>query len=860
MSGNGARARELFVELIESCPPSGWSARLAEVRRQDSRLADRVALLLQAHANPSKLFEDSISPVTPRLDDVELVSTVIGPYHVREKIGEGGFGVVYVAEQVGPIRREVALKLIKPGMDSREVIARFEAERQTLAMMDHPHVAKVLDAGMTEQGRPYFVMELVRGQRITTFCDRSRLTIEDRLRIVVDVCRAVQHAHQKGIIHRDLKPSNILVARQDDTPVSKVIDFGVAKALTQQLTGYTVHTALDQMIGTPMYMSPEQAEMGSLDIDTRSDVYSLGVVMYRLLSGATPYDRESLTNASPERLRQILRYREPLRPSVRFANLLEEERSRVCKERRLEDRRLRNQLAGELDWIVMKAIEKDRNRRYESPAALADDIERFLDGDLVSARPPSSSYRLRKLAARYRGAIATAAFVLLALCVGLAVAMVQRNEAVRARGLAERRLQEADRERERAEDLLYVADVQLAARSIEEGDVRQAAELLERHRPGPDAIDRRGLEWQLLMRHVTGQAKTVPLKDGPLYTLLHSPDGQRLLAAGAAATVHVLDPRTLEKIDSFETGQQEVNGLTFTKDGSKLLTAGDDGTVRIWSFPSFELLRSIRYSDQQAYSAILDPEEKQVIVAGREHWIGIFDFKTGELLAKLTGHEREVEALDLSEDGRRLASVSSDRSLIIWDLQKRVQLTRSAIRADRLSVLAMFSNRSWVVDGGLDGTLTLTNAKTGEAEAWLSLGDPIQSLAVSQDETAVIVGTRGGSLHLVLIEHSPFGNARSVRLAASWKTHDDRIYGVVWSGEDTVLSVAQDGILCQSQLSPGLRRGRVIPGVNPFHIALSPDSRQLMWIRYEQMGGIDLQSGQKLPLDGFPVGPEWTEI
>ena len=265
MATDRHQARDLFVELIETCPPADWSRRLDVVREDDAPLAECVESLLEAHAHPRSLFEDSAPQVTPRIDDVELAATSIGPYVLREKIGEGGFGVVYVAEQKVPIRREVALKLIKPGMDSREVIARFEVERQTLAMMDHPHVAKVLDAGMTDAGRPYFVMELVRGQRITTFCDHYRLTVPDRLRLFVAVCRAVQHAHQKGVIHRDLKPSNILVSWHDSVPVPKVIDFGVAKALTGQLSGYTIYTGLSQIIGTPMYMSPEQALMGGSD-------------------------------------------------------------------------------------------------------------------------------------------------------------------------------------------------------------------------------------------------------------------------------------------------------------------------------------------------------------------------------------------------------------------------------------------------------------------------------------------------------------------------------------------------------------------------------------------------------------------
>src|SRR5688500_13941178 len=314
----------------------------------------------------------------------------IGPFKILQKLGEGGCGVVYMAEQEKPIRRRVAVKLIKLGMDTKQVIARFEAERQALALMDHPNIARVFDAGATDHGRPYFVMELVRGIRITEYCDQNNLPTEQRLNLFVQVCQAIQHAHQKGIIHRDIKPSNILVTLHDSVAVPKVIDFGIAKATEQRLTDKTLFTEFQAFIGTPAYMSPEQAVMTSLDIDTRSDIYALGVLLYELLTGRTPFDAKELLAAGFDEMRRTLREREPLRPSTRLSTMAHDELTATARHRSVDTPKLAHLLRGDLDWIVMKALEKDRTRRYETANGLVADIRRHLNNEVIVARPPSA--------------------------------------------------------------------------------------------------------------------------------------------------------------------------------------------------------------------------------------------------------------------------------------------------------------------------------------------------------------------------------------------------------------------------------------------------------------------------------------
>jgi serine/threonine protein kinase len=469
--------RDLFLAAVE-LPAAERASYLAANASGDAEVRADVERLLAAHEQPAGVLVRP-APGIPTVDYApipERVGTKIGPYKLMEQIGEGGFGLVFVAEQTEPVRRKVALKVIKPGMDSQQVIARFEAERQALALMDHPNIARVLDAGATDSGRPYFVMELVRGIPITDYCDKNQLSPQERLELFITVCQAIQHAHQKGIIHRDVKPSNVLVTSHDGEPVAKVIDFGVAKAIHQHLTEQTIYTQFAQMIGTPLYMSPEQADMSGLDIDTRSDIYSLGVLLYELLTGTTPLEKKRFREAAYDEIRRLIREEEPPRPSMRLST--SESIAAVAAQRKMEPAKLSKLVRGDLDWITMKALEKDRTRRYETANGLARDIQRYLSDEPVEACPPSAGYRLRKFARKHRTVLTTAAAFVVLLTAGAAIATWQAVRATRAETLAVAaigQLDAANKELKTTNQNLDTANQNLKATNQQLEVARQAA-------------------------------------------------------------------------------------------------------------------------------------------------------------------------------------------------------------------------------------------------------------------------------------------------------------------------------------------------------------------------------------------------
>src|SRR6266542_1787445 len=507
--------------------PAERAAYLDQACAGDAALRKQVEALLQAHEQAEGFLEAPLKGLnlqrTVRVTAplTEKPGDRIGRYKLLQQIGEGGCGVVYMAEQEEPVRRRVALKVIKLGMDTKQVIARFEAERQALALMDHPNIAKIHDAGITEAplpasghplpvgrgegqgegssnsqpstldpqlspGRPYFVMELVRGIKITDFCDENKLSTADRLKLFIQVCQAIQHAHQKAVIHRDIKPSNILVTINDGVPVPKVIDFGIAKAAQGRLTDHTLFTAFEQFIGTPAYMSPEQAEMSGLDIDTRCDIYALGVLLYELLTGQTPFDAHELLASGLDKMRHIIREQEPERPSTRLSTMLNVDLTHTASHRRTDAPKLIHLLRGDLDWIVMKALEKDRTRRYETANALATDIQRHMDNEPVLASPPSNLYRLQKLVRRNKTIFAALGGVALALVIGLGLSLFlfMREREARQRAVAAE--QEQARLRQQAEaGALRGQKLSQAGLLISRDQLEEAEKLVSQMPPHP---------------------------------------------------------------------------------------------------------------------------------------------------------------------------------------------------------------------------------------------------------------------------------------------------------------------------------------------------------------------------------------
>ncbi|MGE3313085.1 MAG: WD40 repeat domain-containing serine/threonine protein kinase, partial [Limisphaerales bacterium] len=719
-------------------------------------------------------------PSTPRAGGAsEKPGDWIGRYRLLEIIGEGGGGTVFLAEQAEPVRRNVALKVVKPGMDTRSVIARFETERQALAMMDHPNIAKVLDAGTTDTGRPFFVMELVRGIRITDYCDENHLTTRERLTLFTQVCRAIQHAHQKGIIHRDVKPSNILVSHHDGVPVPKVIDFGIAKAIDQRLSDNTFFTEFRAFLGTPAYMSPEQAEMGGRDIDTRTDIYSLGVVLYEILTGRTPFDARDLVASGLDGMRRTIREEEPVRPSTRLRTLADTDRALIARRHQAEPARLVGVLTGDLDWIVLKALEKDRTRRFETANALALDVQRYLDDDPVSARPPSAFYRFQKLARRHRVAFATASAVGVALLAGLTLATWQSIEKSRAyqriseseayqRRLGDRarRAQQTEsflRRQAQAQELLarqksYAADINLAQHALAANNLGRARELLENHRPHANGPDLRNWEWAYLWQNCGSDALfALDQSPNPVGTLAASPNGRWVL-------VGTSDSLTLWELS----------------------TRRQYARIEISGFRS-----ETAFAPQQpllAYSETLGAPFTR-----RQHRVRLWNTITRQVEAELP-LTATCRALAFSADGSLLVTVSHDGHIDTWNVAQAVRLQRvsfsfSSRAANPYGASVRISpdlrHLAVAADGG---NLQVIDAETGEL-AWAAHAAEEQVVALAFSPDSKLLASGAGFVESS-IRLWDVGNSREITRLEGHRTWVSSL--VFWPDGQTLASSSAD--------------------------------------------------------------------
>jgi serine/threonine protein kinase/WD40 repeat protein len=885
--------QSLFAEALRHDMPEARAAYLDAACGSDTALRRRLEALLRAAENSGGFLEQPPEGFSGEFDSASLVGELsekagdrIGRYKLLEKIGEGGCGVVYMAEQEEPVRRRVALKVIKLGMDTRSVVARFEAERQALALMDHPNIAKVFDGGATPTGRLYFVMELVRGVRITEFCDEARLSTEARLRLFVQVCQAIQHAHQKGIIHRDLKPSNILVTVNDGSPVPKVIDFGIAKATGQRLTDKTLFTQFHSFMGTPAYTSPEQAEMSSVDIDTRSDIYSLGVLLYELLTGRTPFDGDQLLRSGLDEMRRIIRDDQPPRPSNRLDTLGITEATALSAKRKASVPELAGDVRGDLDWIVMKCLEKDRARRYETANGIAADIQRHLNHEPVTARPPSGMYLLRKLAHRNRGALIAAVTVLVALLVAvLALATSnarirlerdQKDHALLERGNA---LEAARSSEQRARDQLLISLQNQAQARRNSGQMGQRLESLAalteaaRIRPSPELRDNaiaamaipdveRGSVWQ------AWNPDTMALA----YDSLH----QRYARIGLDGLISIRtapQDRELQRLESPRVPPDAAGmQFTFSPDGRFLIRLDENGELVVWRWESG---KSVLKNAPANCSAVAFSPDGRRIAVGHDHWITCFDLSNGEASRRWQTRDRTC-AIDFHPDSRRLAA-GYDRSNVvsIYIADDGEHVADLPMGASSGTTVAWHPEGNLLATAGSDPRIQIWDVKAqrkvavleGHVQQVTSLvfhsgGDLLTS--TSWDGVVRLWQPSPGRLLMRLPLSVCMGSSREGRWAGviSPSNLQAQLWGIVPSQEyHTFLNTFADGDceLYEGNISPDgtLLALATSDGVRLWDVA---QGREVAWLRTgDTRAGLFLADGRELltcgPVDGLR---RWT--
>jgi WD40 repeat protein/serine/threonine protein kinase len=697
---------EIFFAALELEDPNDRSCFLDKAC-SDPEMRRRLDRLLARDAQASRFLESPACLLPTEVESTERLESpgsVIGPYKLIDLISEGGMGTVWMGQQTEPVRRLVAVKLIKAGMDSKQVIARFEAERQALALMDHTNIARVLDAGTTSAGRPYFVMDLVKGVPITKYCDEHHLTPRQRLEIFIPVCQAVQHAHQKGIIHRDLKPSNVLVGLYDGKPIPKIIDFGVAKAAGLKLTEATMFTGFGTVIGTPEYMSPEQAQLDNLDIDTRSDIYALGVLLYELLTGTTPFTKKDREKPGLLETLRMIREQEPTKPSTKLSTA--EGLPTLAANRGTEPAKLTKMMRGELDWIVMRCLEKDRNRRYETASSLATDVERYLHDEPVRACPPSTWYRFRKLARRNRGVVATAAAAALAVVLALAGLATSNFLIAREQKATANALRAETRAKDDLEKASYFHRITLAHRELSLDNLGSALKFL-----GECPKDLRGWEWDYLMR----LCRVEPL---------------------------VIRDKT------------EVNGLAWGQNGEFLASACGDGTIKVWNSGTGKLIRTLQNAHAgSVYSVAFNPDGRHLASTGADKKVRVWDLAAGRRVFEGPSgadHNRGTAygvAFSPDPDGRRLA-VGSDGAVNVWDWEKNQLFFPPTlpVHANKGINVAFSRDGRRLASGGWGGKIIIWNAETGEHIHTLADANMPSALAFSPDGRGLVSASFGRRL------------------------------------------------------------------------------------------------------------------
>ena len=797
MSQEAKDIKAIFSEVLEKQTNEERSAYLGRVCGNDAGLRDKIENLLKAHNEAGCFLEPQVLDAEATLDTSPLTEgpgSIIGRYKLLEKIGEGGFGVVWAAAQKKPVKRRVALKIIKLGMDTRQVVARFEAERQALAMMDHPNIAKVFDAGATETGRPYFVMELVRGIPITKYCDQVKLSTKDRLDLFIKVCNAVQHAHQKGIIHRDIKPSNILITLHDGVPVPRIIDFGIAKATQQELTEMTIYTQHNQFIGTPAYMSPEQAEMSGLDIDTRSDIYSLGVLLYELLTGRTPFDEKELMQSGIDEMRKIIREQEPQRPSTKFATLQIQEQSTTAARHSTDSPRLISLLRGDLDWIVMKCLEKDRTRRYETANGLAMDVIRHLSNEPVIARPPTVVYQLQKAWRRNKVVYTAIGMVVASLIIGISLSVWQAWIATGARKDAEaasRReytLRTKAEEGERKQRLIaYAADMKLAREYLKKHNLPKMNELLNSYvpKPGePDEDDLRDIEWRYFTQVSKGdESYTIP-HETMVRSISLSANGNRLASITMSGKVRLFDVESRRKLQEHGGGLMSYGAqdgsVALSPDG-RFLAADQQGTLMVWNADN-----EVVILEEPHVAAPIDfsPDSRYltgVTEAGLRIW-NTADWTSRPLGESLSIDTSQLQSLAFTRDSSRVifSPTRFASRLIVYNLANDTS-EGELIGLDSPCVISTYG--SIVAAGGSDGYVCVWDLASRELiTKFKAHSNIVLGVALSPDGKTLVTG--GNSSEIILWDTKTFDRTGFI------KGHHNHVWNLKFSGDGRHLASA----------------------------------------------------------------------